>query len=694
MEYLATLNKFSSLKYRQLIIIVGVSVVVSSIASLAFFGNDYTTSRKNISGDLLDMARLIETDIITSGVLNNRQGIQRALSVSRADKAVLQVSLYDLNEKQMAVFRGDMNVSFEPESFSRLGVSLNADTATILHPVKLDDELQGWLYIVYDSSVLGPQSDKYAGILFVIMVFGLAIGWLMSSILHKFIIEPIVELASLVEKISDTKNYSQRMHAERDDEIGVLINGFNNMLATIQDRELELKRNSERLESIVELRTKQLHHRANYDALTRLPNRYLLMEKLHQAIESCRRNDRNMALLLIDLDRFKIINDSLGHHVGDELLQIIARKLSEIGRIDDCVGRLGGDEFVILLGNISAPEDAEVVARKVIKELSLPLSVQQHRLHVSASIGISVFPRDAEDAATLLKRADIGMYSSKAYGKGAYRFYDSSLDNTDERLILESKLRHAIENDELYLVYQPQVCLQSNLIVGVEALLRWDNPEHGEIDPRIFVPMAEEIGFINQLSAWVVENVCRQYETWSKQGLPPFKIAVNVSASDLLRPKFLSFINENLNKYQMDPGFLEIEITENVFLEKTDQIINVLQELKTIGVTIAIDDFGTGYSSLSYLQNFPIDVLKLDGSFVKNIHNSEKSRGIVSSAISLAHGLGLKIVAECVDMRDQLDFLVAENCDIIQGYHFSEPVVGDALAMFFNAQKSSLIRAC
>lgn len=678
------LNNFLTLKRRQMLIIMGVSVSILSITSAAFFYNDIATHKQNIRDNLVTKATFIGANVVPALLSGNQQLTQDALEIAKFDDSILLGVLYDTSKELVASFARPGYMHYLPPALPAEGVFFHNDTASILRPVELQGQLRGWLYLVYDMRELTASQNRYTLIVLSVLFVGLLIAWAMSSFSQKFITEPIVQLASLVEKIRRTKDYNERLYVNRSDEIGVLIKGFNNMLATIQDRESELQRHGERLESLVELRTKQLHHRANYDALTQLPNRYLLMEKLHQAIESARRTDRYMALLLIDLDRFKIINDSLGHHVGDELLQSLAKRLSRISRVDDCVGRFGGDEFVILLGNINSVGDAELVAHKVMAEFAEPFQLQHHRLHMSASIGISVFPRDADDAVGLLRRADISMYRSKANGQGTYLFYDSAMDNTDERLVMENKLRRALENNELYMIYQPQISTTTNKVCGVEALMRWYNPELGEIFPAQFMGLAEEIGLINQLSDWAIGKICKQHKQWQQQGAPDIKVAVNISASDLLISDFVSRIKKNLAKYDMDPGFLELEITEDVFLDRTEQIIDTLRALKAMGVLIAIDDFGTGYSSLRYLQDFPVDVLKLDGSFIANIQDSDKSRGIVESTISLAHGLGLQIVAECVETEFQYDFLLSSGCDIIQGFYFSEPLMGDAVAIFLN----------
>ncbi|MBN1379539.1 MAG: EAL domain-containing protein [Gammaproteobacteria bacterium] len=679
------------LKHRQMIAVVGVSITILVLATIAFFINDYVAGRASLQENIKSKAVFISANSSAALAFRDRRAGDEALRIASIDESVELAVLYDYQHKVFTTFlRPGLNIPV-PEVLPAEGITFSGSAATIVEPVSFHGDEQGWIYLVYDISSLQEKVITYSKVALGIFMVGLLLSWLMAGISQKFIAEPIVQLAKLVEKITHTQNYSERMHVERSDELGVLIRGFNNMLSAIEEREAELQRHGERLESLVELRTQQLHHRANYDALTRLPNRYLLMEKLHQAIESARRTKRNMALLLIDLDRFKIINDSLGHHVGDELLQALARRLSGISRVDDSVGRLGGDEFVILLGNVTKPDDAELVAKKVMEELSEPFVLQHHRLHISASIGISVFPGDATDPVGLLRRADVSMYRSKQHGKSAYSFYDSAMDNSDKRLELESKLRNALSNEEIYMVYQPQVCIQTHTICGVEALMRWHNQDLGDIYPTEFIPVAVEIGLINELTMWAIADVCRQLNSWDAQNVRPVRIAVNVSAADLLMADFVAGVRNNIEKYKIDPSRLELEITEDVFLDHTDQIVDALRELKDLGVRIAIDDFGTGYSSLSYLRDFPADVLKLDGSFVERIHESEKSRGIVASAVSLAHGLGLQIVAECVETQTQYDYLISQNCDIIQGHFISAALMGDALAIFLNQHEELLI---
>lgn len=689
MTALLTLNGRLSLKHRQMIVVVGVSVIILLFTTGVFLYSDYVSLKRSISERIQSKANFIAASSVTALANRNAQSAQKVLKIASIDQSIQLAVLYDRHQSPLAEYRIDKNSIEVPVTVPPIGLSSNFDNASLVLPIVVENKTQGWLYLVYDLAELKEQVGIYAKIVMVIFIVGLILIWLLSSILQKFVLEPITRLAGLIDKISRTKNYSERVSVERSDELGALMKGFNTMLTAIQERESDLQRHNERMESLVELRTRQLHHRSNYDALTRLPNRYLLMEKLHQAIESARRTERKMALLLIDIDRFKIINDSLGHHLGDELLLVMSKRLSNINRIDDAVARLGGDEFVVLLGDVNRVEDAEFVAKKIMEELSEPFVLQHHRLHISVSIGISVFPDDADDALGLLRRADVSMYRSKQKGKNLYSFYDSELDDNSARLTIESGLRNALANSELYLVYQPQVCLKTNKVIGAEALMRWNNPGLGEVFPAEFIPIAVEIGIINELSIWAIESVCQQLRKWKDSRAPLVKTSINISAADLLMPDFVQTVGQIIEKYVIDPSYLQLEITEDVFLEGTDKICRALYQLKAMGILVAIDDFGTGYSSLSYLRDLPVDVLKLDGSFVQRIHESSKSRGIVLSAISLAHGLGLKIVAECVETQSQFSFLVDNGCDIVQGNYFSDTLVGHDFAVFLQ-QHSAL----
>ncbi len=430
----------------------------------------------------------------------------------------------------------------------------------------------------------------------------------------------------------------------------------------------------------------RMRHIAQHDALTGLPNRLALLMRLAQLLPDARRHQWSMAVMFIDLDRFKIINDTLGHQVGDEMLREVAIRLSSVVRETDYVARLGGDEFVVILPAIAMPADAAIVANKIIAALSLPIQAEGHELHTSPSIGISIFPDDGADGDAILKNADTAMYHAKAAGRNNFQFFAAEMNRvTTERLDIERKLRHAIARNELTLFFQPQFAAGSGQPTGVEALLRWLHPTDGMIAPDRFIPVAEETGIIVEIGEWVLLNACRQMVHWIDAGLQPLRVAVNVSARQLRRRDFCETVAGVLAESGLPPELLELEITESAVMENPQEAIGILQSLGRMGVTLAIDDFGTGYSSLAYLKLFPIDHLKIDRSFVADIEHDLNDRAIAFGTIALAHSLGLKVIAEGVETEDQLDLLRSNSCDEVQGYLFAKPLNSAAAFAFLHA---------
>ncbi len=431
----------------------------------------------------------------------------------------------------------------------------------------------------------------------------------------------------------------------------------------------------------------RMRHIAQHDALTGLPNRLALLMRLGQLLPESRRHQWSMAVMFIDLDRFKIINDTLGHQVGDEMLREVACRLSAVVRETDYVARLGGDEFVIILPAIAMPADAAIVANKIIASLSTPIQAEGHELHTSPSIGISIFPDDGADGDSILKNADTAMYHAKAAGRNNFQFFASEMNRlTAERLDIERKLRHAIARNELTLCFQPQFAAGTSQPTGVEALVRWLHPSDGLIAPDRFIPVAEETGIIVEIGEWVLLNACREMKRWIDAGLPPLRIAVNVSARQLRRRDFCETVAGALAESGLPPELLELEITESSVMENPQEAIVILESLGRMGVTLAIDDFGTGYSSLAYLKLFPIDHLKIDRSFVADIEHDLNDRAIAFGTIALAHSLGLKVIAEGVETEDQFDLLRSNACDEVQGYLFSKPLNSAAAFAFLHAR--------
>jgi len=433
--------------------------------------------------------------------------------------------------------------------------------------------------------------------------------------------------------------------------------------------------------------TTQLSHLAQHDFLTDLPNRMLLHDRLQQAISLARRHGHRIAVLFLDLDHFKHINDSLGHVLGDQLLQAVATRLKTCVRRSDTVGRQGGDEFVLILSELDVPENAAISAGKLLAALTVPYHIGLHNLHVPVSIGVSIFPDDAADAETLINNADTAMYQAKENGRNNFQFFrPEMIARAMERQFIESSLRVALERKEFSLHYQPKIDLCSDTIVGVEALLRWRHPERGFIPPAQFVPIAEDTGLLLPIGRWVLREACRQSRAWLDAGLPPMPMAVNISALEFRSENFVESIRAVLKETRLDPHCLELELTESVLMKHAESTISMLKALKDIGVQLAVDDFGTGYSSLSYLRQFPIDSLKMDRSFVHEISGKFDDAAIVSAVISMGNSLNKRVIAEGVETREQLDFLTAAGCEEAQGYYFSAPMVADEFAALLEAR--------
>jgi diguanylate cyclase (GGDEF)-like protein/PAS domain S-box-containing protein len=425
----------------------------------------------------------------------------------------------------------------------------------------------------------------------------------------------------------------------------------------------------------------KLAYYAQHDGLTELPNRVLLNDRLTRAITVAQRHQTGLAILYLDLDRFKHINDSLGHSVGDRLLQSVATRLSECVRASDTVCRLGGDEFVILLSEITQAQDAAVCADKLLQVVRMPHLIDSHEVHVTASIGIGVYPGDGTVVEALMQNADSAMYEAKDRGRNNYQYYRSDLNSSaTERQSLESGLRHAIERHELELHYQPIVNVMTGSIAGVEALIRWQHPTLGFVLPAQFISVAEESGLIVPIGQWMLRKACRQANDWREQGLPPIRLAVNISAVELRSKEFVAGVAAILAETRLDPRRLELELTETFLMQDAKATALVLNALKELGVQLALDDFGTGYSSLSYVRRFPIDTLKVDRSFVRNLTRDADDASVVSAVINMGQSLHMRVVAEGVETREQLLFLKEHDCTEAQGYHFSRPLKAENFA--------------
>ena len=437
-----------------------------------------------------------------------------------------------------------------------------------------------------------------------------------------------------------------------------------------------------RLEEVITTRTRgleaanlQLRHLATHDVLTGLPNRVLLEDRLQQAIAHADRDMRSFALLVCDLDRFKLINDSLGHRAGDELLQEVARRLSTVVRTADTVARFGGDEFVLIGTSVSDAEDAASLASRVMDVMQAPVRIADIDIHTSPSVGIAMYPDDGTTSQALLAHADAAMYSAKQRGRGNFRHYEAGMHaGTGDRVQLESDLHTALALKQFELYYQPKVDTQTGEVRSAEALIRWMHPVRGLVSPVDFIPLAEECGLIGAIGGWVVREACRLARAWQDDGVPPLRVSVNLSASQFRDNGLVDSIRRALDDVGLDARYLEVELTESAVMTDPEQSITILEQLSAMGVLVSVDDFGTGYSSMSYLRRFPIDKLKIDRVFIDEIASRPEDASIVRAIVSLAHSLRLKVVAEGVETPAQLDFLKTAGCDEYQGYHFSRPL--------------------
>ncbi len=438
------------------------------------------------------------------------------------------------------------------------------------------------------------------------------------------------------------------------------------------------------LEDITHRRQHDLYVLAHHDQLTGLPNRLLFNDRLEQGCCNAQRNHRMLGLVFIDIDRFKYINDTMGHSFGDQLLVKVANRFCACVRQSDTVARLGGDEFVLILQNLESEEDAVRVLANIIDKLREPMSVLESEIRITASMGMAFFPQHDENIGGLIRKADAAMYEVKERGRNAFLIYTPKMDQGKvERMSVETRLRMALNNGELSLSYQPQIRLPGLKVIGVEALLRWQHPELGTVSPATFIPVAEDTGLIISIGEWVLREACKQHFIWVEQGLPALRMAVNISGIQFKQPEFCGLVKRIIDESGIDPQYLELELTESVVMTHAEYTVQTLTELRALGVKLAIDDFGTGYSSLSYLRKFPLDRIKIDQSFIRHIKSTPANEAIVRAIIALGENLGLETIAEGVENAEELACIIGHHCHEVQGYYFARPLPANDFAGWF-----------
>ena len=678
-RYLLEAGHIASLGYWELDIasdIAQCSIEVERISGLPFTGNDGRDYMKQL---VIEQDWPLVAESLHQVLFENHSSFEIEFRIDRPDgkrrwiycKAARQNSLHDGKDKLVGIIQ-DITSRKEAEESLRLAASVFENTA------------EGVIVC-----------DKEGNILDTNPAFTEILGYSKQDVIGK---NPRIWKSgrhdetfydAIWKSINETGQWRGEIWNRRKD--GSVFPEWLNISSVCKD-DGELTHYIAVFNDISQLKQSQeeLDHLAHHDPLTGLPNRLLLNERLEQAILRAKRKRAQLVVVFVDLDRFKHINDSLGHLIGDKLLLEAANRLTGSVRQDDTVARIGGDEFVLLLENIHSSRDVTVVAEKVIKAFKVPFQLDSHEVSVTASLGICVYPQDGEDSTTLLRNADTAMYQAKEQGRDDYHFYTEELTrNAFERVLLENNLRQAITNNEFYLAYQPQIDLTSGRTIGLEALIRWEQPQASMISPAKFIPIAEETGLIHPIGRWVLYTACRQAKVWLDAGLDFGRIAINVAGPQIQRGELVKEVKSVMEETGLEARYIELEVTESFIMQRAEYAIAELHELRAMGITLAIDDFGTGYSSLSYLKALPVHKLKIDQGFVRDIPDDSDDMAIAQAVIALGQSLGLTVIAEGIETREQADFLLQSDCEEGQGYLFSRPVSEAEVVTFLQQRHHS-----
>lgn len=644
-------------------------LLVSSIALIVLI-----SSKNNLVHELKSQAHIMGENLAASIAFNDTESAQALLRSLHWTPYIKQVVVLDNTGKIFTSYPQQTILNIKSD-----GVWGSLSSVQIQQKIRVSNQMIGEIYINASLNHIYAQLGKFVLFALITLLFAAALGMLMLRRLQTYITKPIVGLTNSMRVISSTDNYALRFNLDSKDELGELANGFNIMLSRIQSHQTELDTELTRRKQAED----RLHQLAFYDDVTRLPNRHYFKERLESAIASARRNKTSCCVMVIDLDDFKIVNDTLGHHVGDDLLLAIALHLSHSLRTSDMLCRIGGDEFALILENIQSVDQVKQVSEKVIDIMSLPFVLGEKKVFISASIGASLFPEDTTDIPTLLRNADAAMYSAKNNGKNHCQMYAHEMEAKNiKRFSQENALRLALEQNELFLVYQPQIDLGSNKTVGFEALLRWDNPNLGSVNLADFIPIAEETGLIIPIGEFVLSTACLQAQKWRERFGADIAISVNLSGRQLLRPNIVERIMDIVKSTGLPYHLLDIELTESILMDRSKETLNKLEKLSNLGITISVDDFGTGYSSMSYLKRYPIDTLKIDQSFISDLPDDANDAAITLAIIAMGKSLGMTIIAEGVETEAQLAFLKMHECNRVQGYLLGHPMSAEKAEQF------------
>ncbi len=650
------------------------------LSALGFAINDRLSLRQVMFDHLHTQASIIAYNTSAAIAFSDHRSATETLQTLEMDADILGAALYSSKGELFAFYEREANVI--PLQIHGLQKDMPDGNQFIIDSIEDNGETLGHILLISDYNNWQLRQINHLLIAFCVLILSFVVTLFLSKRLQHTISEPILELAKTARHISETQDYSLRAEKISTDEIGTLVDDFNDMLFQVQLRDQELLTARTELEDKVHARTielteltKQLEHQAYHDTLTGLANRGTFDDHLRLAIDLARRGDHKLAVLFLDLDRFKVINDTLGHAIGDKLLIEVSRRFSGCLRGSDTLARLGGDEFAVLLPHTKSATAAADVARKLITIIGRPIAVEGYSLHITVSIGISQYPGDGNLAEIIVKNADAAMYRSKDQGRNQFSFFSADMNaKAIRRLMLENKLHHALSEDLLTVYYQPQFDTRTLKIIGVEALVRWNDAEEGAIAPSEFIPLAEECGLIARVDEWVLERACREMLELEAQVNSTLRLAVNLSAAQFIREDLHEVVARILQRTGFPGHLLELEITESLFGPGGNDPCVILEHLCKQDIQISIDDFGTAYSSLSRLKQLPLHTLKIDQSFVRDLGKELADEAIVRSIITMAHNLNLKVVAEGVETQLQYDFVKQYECDVVQGYFFGKPL--------------------
>jgi diguanylate cyclase (GGDEF)-like protein len=678
-----------SIRSKLMFIVMLASGAALLLASAAFVAYELITFRAAMTSNLETLADILGSNCQAALTFNDPATAEETLSGLRAEKHILAAAILAKDGRLFATYVRPDLTTIPAFAAQADGFAFEQDSLVVYRPIVLAGERIGTVSVRSDLAAMRSRLMRYVVIVLIVLTASSLAAFLLSARLQSVISRPISHLVETARRVSIDRDYAVRARKHGQDELGALIDSFNEMLERISESSVALQRAHDDLERRVHDRTLELRQEiaarkrveetirrlAYHDALTGLPNRLLFGDRLSQALARAERSRRMLAVLFLDLDRFKIINDMLGHAIGDMALCEIGRRLLDNLRVEDTVARLGGDEFLVLLPAIDAMSDATLVAEKIVRALQPAVEVEGHPLNVTVSIGIAVFPLHGRDGETLIKNADLALYHAKEHGRNNWQLYVTNNEEPAfERLSLANDLRHALDRGQFRLYFQPQINVRTNEIVSVEALLRWDHPERGLLAPRAFIGLAEEIGVMTQIGEWVLRSTCRQGRIWRDSGLSTLRLAVNVSVRHFRNTGFDEALARIASEERFGLESLELEVTESAFMENITEAVRTMQALKRRRATIVIDEFGTGYSSLSHLRRLPVDALKITHSFVKEIPADADNVAIVTLIIAMAHNLGLRVVAVGVETPEQRDFLLSRQCDLMQGYLFGPPL--------------------